>query len=290
MKKYILAVGILVSTLANAKLTTYRVPLREGNFVTMNSEFTSQSVAVLAEKAREVDAALPKGEPMYLILNTPGGEIFAGTELIANLNSLIKRPIVTVTIFSASMGFQTVQGLNGPRLMVPNGTLMSHKARGGISGEFPGQLDQRYSYILGIVTDLDKRAAARSKGKHTLQSYQALVENEYWCSPERCVEQGFADGVAEVTCDASLAGTYKETENLGMLFGLSLSVKVEYSKCPTITTPISVKMNVNNKPLENVVEKLNRDQREIVNGLVEKYSQDLTLRNRRYVLTTGLTK
>jgi ATP-dependent protease ClpP protease subunit len=107
---------------------TKEIALTKDNFVVMDKEFTAESSAEIAIKLRAADRKLPAGQPLYLILNTPGGSIFAGLELIENINSMSRR-VDTITIFAASMGFQTVQQLKGIRYIVGNGTLMSHKGR-----------------------------------------------------------------------------------------------------------------------------------------------------------------
>ncbi len=240
----IVTLGLASPTLANS----YKVTLTKDNVLVMNTDFNSTSVAKLAAKAKEMDSILPTKEPLYLVLDSPGGSIDAGIELIENLNNL-NRPIHTLTLFSASMGFQTVQGVKrGHRLITSAGTLMSHKARGGFSGEFPGQLDSRYSYYLKRVTNLDKGVVARTKGKHTMQSYAALIENEYWCDGQDCINQGFADMVVNASCDKSLSGTKVESERF-VFMGMPIELQLIMSACPVITGIIDYKVLVGGENL-----------------------------------------
>lgn len=218
------------------------VTLTEDNVLVMNQDFNYTSVAALAVRAKELDAILPSNEPLYLILDSPGGSIDAGIELIENLNNL-NRPVHTITLFAASMGFQTVQGLKGKRLVTERGTLMSHKARGSFSGEFPGQLDSRYVYYLSRVKGLDKQVVSRTSGKHTEASYAALIENEYWCEGKTCMDQGFADGVVAPKCDKSLSGT-KEDRLTFNFMGMAINVDLTVSKCPTVTGILSYKVSI----------------------------------------------
>lgn len=255
VKKYILGIVLLLSQASFAVLKHVPVTLSKDNMLVLNDPFEADTASKVAQAARELDAKSPSTEPIYLVLDTPGGSIGAGMELITNLNNL-NRPVHTITIFSASMGFQTVQGVKGERLMVEHGTLMSHKARGGVNGEFPGQLDSRYSWILSVVTDLDKKVASRTGGKHTLQSYQALIENEYWCTPEHCASNGLIDGIADVKCDASLNGTHDKVVDQAAFLDMTLQLVAKLSDCPVITGPLEMNVLVNGKNVfKNSVDK-----------------------------------
>jgi ATP-dependent Clp protease protease subunit len=246
VKKYILGLVLLLSQASFAALKHVPVTLSKDNMLVLNDPFEADTASKVAQAARELDAKSTSNEPIYLVLDTPGGSIGAGMELITNLNNL-NRPVHTITIFSASMGFQTVQGVKGDRLMVEHGTLMSHKARGGVSGEFPGQLDSRYSWILSVVNDLDKKVAARTAGKHTTASYQALIENEYWCTPEHCANNGLIDGIADVKCDASLNGKHDKVVEQMAFAGITIQLVATLSDCPIITGPLEMNVLVNGK-------------------------------------------
>lgn len=217
------------------------VTLSKHNTLVLNDEVNDETVAKISATALVMDEKLDEGEPIYLVLNTPGGSISAGLELIDNLKAL-GRPINTVTVFAASMGFQIAQGLN-ERLITSNGVLMSHRARGGMSGEFggqsPSQFEQRFAFWNNKIKQLDEITVARTKGKQTLQSYQAAYENELWLTGKAAVDQGYADQVRSIKCDSSLTGT---TTQSFPFFGMIIDLVV--SECPLITGPLDVKINI----------------------------------------------
>lgn len=229
-----------------AMSATPQVVLTEDNTIWMNDYFESTTVAKTVARAKELDARLLSKEPIYLVVSSGGGSTDAGLELINNLKNL-NRPVHTITDFAASMGFQTVQGL-GTRYILSTGTLMSHKARGGFWGEFPGQLDSRYGFWLKRVNEMDKIAVARTKGKHTLKSYKALIENEYWCQGQDCINEGFADKVVNASCDKSLTGTRQANEKF-IWGGAAIELVWTFDKCPLNTGELDFEVYVNGKAL-----------------------------------------
>lgn len=246
MKKllFILA-AFFISNVAYSKTIT----LTKDNALVMDKTFGWGSVAEVTFKAKQLDARLESNEPLYLVIDSGGGGISAGLELIENLSSL-NRPVHTVTLFGASMAFQTVQGL-GTRYLVKDGTLMSHKARGGFYGEFPGQIDSRYTYWITRVREMNIRTVIRTEGKHTIKSYEDLIENEYWCSSKECLGQGFADAVAQVKCDSSLVGTREYFVDRFVWRGQPVEIKYIKDACPLNTGIVMVKIYVNGDPLYN---------------------------------------
>lgn len=254
MKKILTAVAVVAAIVvgfalssAQADAKSSSLVLKKSNTIVLNDQVDDLSVAKVTAQAYALDAALPKGEPIYLVLSTPGGSITAGLEMIANLNAL-GRKINTITIFAASMGFQTVQGLNGDRLILKFGELMSHKASCGgsgscFSGEFggkePSQVTSRYQYWVSKIRELDEQTVARTKGKQTLESYQDAYENELWVSGKAAVELGYADEVVSPRCDKSLSGT----KDVPISY-MGLEIILEFSECPLITGPLGYEVLV----------------------------------------------
>lgn len=231
------------------------IVLTEDNTVVLNQSFTPQSVGKLMGEIKKLDAELKNGYPIYLFLYTPGGSIDAGLELIEFVKG-INRPIHTITMFSASMGFQVVQHM-GTRYITEYGVLMSHKAYGGFEGEFGGessQLDSQYSLWLRLLKRMDTKTVSRTNGKKTLKQYQAEYDNELWLTGEEAVKNGYADEVVSVKCSPSLAG--ERTEEISVM---GFRLKVVFDKCPMRTAPIKVSVNIRTNKgmmdLDNFIEK-----------------------------------
>lgn len=214
------------------------VILTSKNLVSLNAEVDGESVGQVIRDVKN----LPRStEAAYLFLNTPGGSIQSGFELIEAIKG-IGRPVNTITLFAASMGFQIAQNLD-ERLIVKNGILMSHHARGEVGGEFGGagksQLQSRYEFWKSRIDSLDQQTVDRTAGKQTLASYQAAYENELWMDGLQSVEAGYADRVVTVKCDKTLDGT--TTHKFDSIFG---TITYDLDKCPINTNPSNIKMRI----------------------------------------------
>jgi ATP-dependent Clp protease, protease subunit len=239
---FILAMSLLSSCKAEVK-NNNTIILTDENTIVLNTEVSGESVAKVTLMAEKLNAELDAGQPIYLVLNTPGGSISDGIELIQNLNSL-GRPVHTLTIFAASMGFQTVQGL-GKRLILKNGELMSHHARGQFpssefGGQEPSQFSNRYNFWISKLKQLDEQTVKRTNGKQTLASYQKAYENELWIEGQEAVNQGYADQVVNAKCDSSLlTKTIKQD-----FYYFGIKIVVTFSACPLVTGPLDIKLEM----------------------------------------------
>jgi ATP-dependent protease ClpP protease subunit len=225
--KLLLAMMLLLPTLSFGKT----INLTDKNSINFNDSFSAQFVA---KKQIEAINLCNKngGNDIFIVLYTPGGSISAGQLFYDTLNALPCK-FHTITIFAASMGYQTVQNL-GRRYVLPSGTLMSHRASiSGLSGELGGELDSILSLLNQNVTEMEVIASKRVG--LSLKQYRSAISDELWLTGKSAVTSGHADEVALVSCGKSLMGTRMETVNT--FFGKFL---VEYSNCPIITAPLRV--------------------------------------------------
>lgn len=249
MKQFVLVMMMVFAFIVNAKaapakavVSTNEITLTADNSVNFNEDFNGKSVSELIERIKKLDSALKSNYPIYLFLDTPGGSIQSGLELFQFIKSL-NRPVHTVTLFAASMGFQLVQH-GSDRLILDYGTLMSHRPRGGFVGEFGGtdqgsQLDSRYLMWMELIDKMDKQTVSRTKGKQTLKSYRSSYENEMWVTGEKAVKLGYADKVVSARCDSSLQGTNEQAFNF-----MGFLIVLEFSKCPLNTYPVNISIKM----------------------------------------------
>ncbi len=255
----VLTVVLFPHTSASKDSGTETIILTKSNLLILTGEVNGESTSNVIAKAKQLDDSLNSGKgrlfpnklPMYLFLNTPGGSIQSGLELIEALEG-IGRPVNTVTLFAASMGFQIAQNL-GDRLILKNGVLMSHHAAGEIGGSFggvhPSQLDSRYQLWLDRVRELDEQAVKRTNGKQTYDSYIQAYDHELWLTGTKSVAQGYADRVVLVKCDSSLSGV---TSNHIQFMGIDVAYDLD--NCPLNTSPLNIRLStLDGKPLNNEI-------------------------------------
>lgn len=222
----LVALGMALPAMASGSSTS--IQFTKKNTLVLNDAVMPDTVAALIEEARRMDSEMKSGEPIYLFLNTPGGSIQDGLELIENLKSL-NRPVHTVSLFAASMGFQIVQNL-GQRYVLENSVLMSHEAYGGFKGSFShgsSQLDAIYGLWLKRIEEMDKITVARTNGKQTLESYRKAYSKDLWLTGQQSVEGGYADQVVSARCDTSMSGTKSQ-----IVYFMGMPIQLIFSECP----------------------------------------------------------
>lgn len=221
------------------------IVLEKRNMLVMRGPVTTQSVSLLQQELLAMSAKLSKSEKIYLVMDTPGGSVFAGMDLIDHLRA-IPQKVETVTLFAASMGFQIVQNMD-TRYITPAGTLMSHRASlGGLGGQLDGELETRYRMIKRKVDYLDAIAAKRME--MSVEDYKKMIKDEYWVHGFDAAGEKAADEMINLTCGKTLDGTVERS--VQTFFG---NVKVTLSECPLIRGPIKADFgNVGAENLEQV--------------------------------------
>lgn len=247
---FVIALVTLVTSSLSRSENDDTVILSKDNLIILNEPMMEEAVGKVISQAKtlddamtsEIGSSLKSKKPIYIFLNTPGGSIQAGLEMYEALRG-IGRPVHTITLFAASMGFQTVQNL-GDRLILKNGVLMSHRAagafEGSFGGKFPSQIDNRYNFWLKRITALDQITVDRTKGKQTLETYRTQYADELWLTGVDAVKDGYADKVVTIKCDSSLSGTTTHSANF---MGI-LNIYYDTSNCPINTSISNIKASL----------------------------------------------
>lgn len=205
--------------------------LTENNTVSLNGPVNDSSILDVQVKLQELSALGEASEPIYLVLNTPGGSVMAGLDLIQYMNTL-RRPVYAVANTAISMGFHILQS-SAIRYVTPYATVMSHRAHGGFEGDIPQQLNSRISHINQLLSKMDEQVISRTNGKHDKASYTELIRDEAWFVGDNAVTGGFADEVVTLKCSDELNSWTTKTIKFFIF-----TINVKFSNCPLISTPI----------------------------------------------------
>lgn len=195
MKKLLLLMSLFLSLSCGART----VKLNSENHAFLKTQVSSYSVQEIIAKLRELDASLPKGEPLYLVLKTPGGSVLAGRDLI-NATKQLSRPVTTITIESASMGFQIAQEL-GERLIVDYGLTMMHQISAGCQGTL-SEINNCVKIVTFLFDYANKKAAARIG--LSVKDYVDRINIEWFEMGIGAVKAKLMDALVSIKCDKDL--------------------------------------------------------------------------------------
>lgn len=225
-------------SLAQAKTTpNEQVHLNSRNTVTFRGVVDeSSTIQVQLDLVRKVKARGAQGYPIYLVLDTPGGDVSAGLQFIEVAKTI--ENLKTITIFAASMGSAIAEGIPGNRLITNNGVLMFHRAAGRVGGQFEvGEMETRLNDAKLMVRNMEQTNADRIG--ITLADYKARVVNEWWLQAKEALSIHAADKVVDIVCSIELIDS-RTTATVESIFGSST---LDYSGCPTFRYPVPNKKN-----------------------------------------------
>lgn len=206
--------------------------LESKNTVTFRGPVMGTTVAKAIKEIAKISRNIPKTSPIYLVMDTPGGGIMEGADFIDFLQG-IPQEVRTVTLFSASMGFHIVESNPGKRLITQNGVLMSHRAKGGVEGQFDGELESEYRMVKRKIDYLELTAANRLG--LSLDAYKEKIKPELWVHGFDAADAKVADSMTNLRCGDTMDG--EDPIKLQTLFG---EVTIVFDKCPLIKDPIRI--------------------------------------------------
>lgn len=135
------------------------------------------------------EIAQANGKPIRIIINSPGGECFAGAAIYNALREYKGKKTVRVDGVAASMA--SVIAMVGDEIyMSPGSTMMIHRASVGAWGnveELKKAIQMLEALEETIIPIYEKRTGLSK------QEIEDLLDAETWMSPEKAIELGFAD-------------------------------------------------------------------------------------------------
>lgn len=134
------------------------------------------------------------GEPITILINSPGGSVLDGAEIISAMEAA-KGPVNTICVELCASMAAMIHSYGHKRLMLDRSIVMYHPASGGLEGEVD-KMYSRLSTLKRYVDKLDANVAKRAK--LTPEEFRNLYMKELWLDAEDATQQGFADGIVFV--------------------------------------------------------------------------------------------
>jgi ATP-dependent Clp protease, protease subunit len=146
----------------------------------------------LVEDLRELDLNDPK-KPIYLVIDSPGGLVRGGEDIIEEMQSL-DSPLICI-IDRAAYSMAAIISTYCPTLYVYKfATIMFHEASYGIDGN-ETNIKVRQA---AIQKDLNQLHADVAKNLGlSLKDYKAKIHDEWWMVADEAVKMGFATAVLD---------------------------------------------------------------------------------------------
>ena len=134
-----------------------------------------------------------KGDKLEVVINSPGGDVWAGVAMHDALKELDAEVTIKVSGLAASIA--SVIAMAGDKIvMTPGSTMMIHKASmmaWGNTDDMEKAIAMLKTVEEGIVSIYADRTG------QTPEAVNEMMEAETWMSAEKAVELGFADAVVK---------------------------------------------------------------------------------------------
>lgn len=187
----IVAIGIVISS---APSFPHQSPKRTRvAWATLYGE-VNESTAWLAISQIQAAQRTPKGTPIILVIDSPGGEVFAGQRVVDEMlaSDAAGHPVLTLCVGDCDSMAAFIFEYGSDRWMTPGARLMFHNASGGVSGELPDELSDLAS-VIRVMGDLNRYVAARS-GVATEELF-AREQHRWWVGAGEAKERRLTDKV-----------------------------------------------------------------------------------------------
>lgn len=214
---------VLLFILVESKL----IELKIDNFVSLRDDISIESSSQLLYRLNLLNTS-----PLYIYINSPGGDVIAGLEIINYIKSLQERNIEINCIChnAMSMAFTIFQYCSN-RYILHASTLMQHQMSIQVKGKLY-DINSRMKYYNIIENDINLYQAARLK--MSIVDFTKKIQNDYWLYSSEIIHAHAADEIVSIFC-TFVDST--EMINTTTLFG---EINTVYSSCPIINYPIKI--------------------------------------------------
>lgn len=214
-----LLIQMYVNSIDIIDLTTKNTIILRGS---INQESVSNAINEINKHSNKSN--------VYLILDTPGGEVYHGMQII---NELEYHKINCIVQKAYSMGFAILQACN-IRYILPHATVMQHQMSLGLGGEF-----EKIKNYFSMINQYNMYLTNLQSNRINMNpdDFMNKVNNEWWLFGSNIINENVADRMVYIKCTPSLTNS-NYTVSVG-------NYDYTYSSCPLITKEL--KKNKNKK-------------------------------------------
>jgi ATP-dependent Clp protease protease subunit len=182
------ALTLLIACAHTPPAAAVEVELTERQ-VMLSGPVTDTTVSKIVKEILQFDAQ--SADPIWLLMDSPGGSVEAGLVLIDVMKS-IRSPIYCIVISKAfSMG-AIITVFAKKRLIFPHATMMFHEASYGAIGEDPSirsRIEFSTRYLDGLHVEIAKAIGM------PLEKYRKRIRDAWWVMADEAVKEGVIEAI-----------------------------------------------------------------------------------------------
>lgn len=144
--------------------------------------------------ASVIRSASLKGEPIYLLIDSPGGSVVSGAAIVSAIQAS-PVPVYTVCLQVCASMAAMIHQYGTVRYMVDRSVLMFHNASGGFQGSFP-QVESLFKTFDRYVNKMFLNAAKRSQ--QTFVEFKQKIQDDLWIDAEDSISEKYSDETISV--------------------------------------------------------------------------------------------
>ena len=143
--------------------------------------------------ARDAVSSLEAGETLRVVINSPGGDVYAGQETFSILYNIRHINNVEIEVQSLAASAASVIAMAGKTVkMSPVAALMVHNCSTYASGDYRSMTHT--AEVLRKINECLVQAYVQKTGM-TQADLLDMMDNETWLSANDCIKYGFADEI-----------------------------------------------------------------------------------------------
>lgn len=146
----------------------------------------------LVNKLRQMEKT--SSEPVYLLIDSPGGSVFDGAQLVSQMESM-RAPVHTVCLKICASMAAIIHQYGKKRYALDRSVLMFHPASGAVQGQV-GNMINRLKTINRYVNKFNQYIINRSGINE--EEFNKIMSYELWVDAEDAKTTNFLDNIVSI--------------------------------------------------------------------------------------------